>query len=177
MIQARPSRGIDPSGLDLSEKVVDIRRVAKVVKGGRHLSFTAMVVVGDGHGHVGAGLGKADAVPDAVRKGTALAQRNLITVPLEGSTIPHAVVVRFVASQVLMKPAALGTGILAGGAVRAVMEMAGVKDVITKSLGSRNPINVTKATIKGLQQLRDPQKEMAWRKPESQSRREGEARG
>ena len=173
VVQAQVERRIDPSALDLSEKVVNIRRVAKVVKGGRHLSFTAMVVVGDGRGHVGAGLAKAVSVPDAVRKGTAIAQKNLIKVPLKGSTIPHVVVVRFGAAQVLMKPAAPGAGVLAGGAVRAVMELAGVKDVVTKSLGSRNPINVARATIKGLQQLRDPQEELARRKPEPRSSREG----
>jgi len=155
---------IDPEELVLTEKVVHIRRVAKVVKGGRHLSFNAMVVVGDGEGHVGAGLGKADAVPDAVRKGTALARKSLMKVPLKGTTIPHEVMAKFGASRVRLKPAAPGTGIIAGGAVRAVLEQAGVKDVLSKSIGSSNPINATKATLKALSMLKDPQEELAKRR-------------
>ncbi len=156
---------LETEEIPILEKVVDIRRVTKVVKGGRRLSFNAMVVVGDGEGRVGAGLGKANAVPDAVRKGTTIAKKHLIRVPMKGSTIPHTIVSKVGAAKVLMKPASPGTGIIAGGAVRAVMEMAGVKDVVAKSLGSRNPINAVRATIQGLTQLRDPQEELAKRKP------------
>jgi small subunit ribosomal protein S5 len=145
-------RGFDDGG-EFQEKVVHIRRVAKVVKGGRHLTFNAMVVVGDGRGRVGAGLGKGAAVPDAVRKGTAIARKNLLAVPLKGSTIPHAVTAKYDASVVLLRPGLAGAGVKAGGAVRAVMEAMGVKDVVAKALGSRNPINVVKATLAGLKQL------------------------
>lgn len=138
---------------ELQEKVVQIRRVAKVVKGGRNLTFNAMVVVGDGEGNVGAGLGKGKAVPDAVRQGVTIAKKGMVSVPLKGSTIPHAITTKFRASRVLLKPAKPGSGIKAGGAVRAVMEAVGVKDVIGKALGSRNPINVVKATLQGLTQL------------------------
>lgn len=138
---------------DLQEKVVQIRRVAKVVKGGRNLTFNAMVVVGDGEGNVGAGLGKGKAVPDAVRKGATIARKGMLAVQLNGSTIPHSVTTKFGASKVLLRPAQPGAGIKAGGAVRAVMEAAGVKDVVAKALGSRNPINVVKATMLGLQML------------------------
>lgn len=156
MIGRRTPHGswVDSNELELTEKVVDIRRVAKVVKGGRRLSFNAMVVLGDMQGHIGAGMGKATSVPDAIRKGTAVARKNLMVVPLKGTTIPFAIVSSFGGSRVLMKPAPPGAGLIAGGAVRAVMEMAGVKDVTTKSLGSRNPINVVTATIKGLQEIR-----------------------
>ncbi|MBM3941274.1 MAG: 30S ribosomal protein S5, partial [SAR202 cluster bacterium] len=139
---------------EYQEKVVQIRRVAKVVKGGRHMTFNAMVVVGDGRGRVGAALGKGMAVPDAVRQGTNVARKHLITVPLKGNTIPHAVTSNFGASSVLLKPAPTGAGIIAGGAVRAVMEAVGVKDVVAKALGSRNPINLVKATLAGLSQLK-----------------------
>jgi small subunit ribosomal protein S5 len=138
---------------DLQEHVVHIRRVAKVVKGGRHLTFNAMVVVGDGQGRVGAGLGKGGAVPDAVRKGTSIARKSMIAMALAGSTVPHAVTGSFGASQVVIKPAQAGSGVKAGGAVRAVMEAVGVRDVVTKALGSRNPINVVKATMSGLQRM------------------------
>jgi len=164
----RPTRsysvGRDTEDLSLTERVVDIRRVAKVVKGGRHLSFNAMVVVGDEAGRVGVGLGKATAVPDAVRKGTTIARKNVIDVELKGPTIPHIVRATYCAAQVLIKPAVPGTGIIAGGAVRAVVELAGVKDVVTKSLGSRNPINVVKATVQALAQLKEPQRELEKRK-------------
>lgn len=146
----RNRAGTTEDGTELQEHVVAIRRVAKVVKGGRHLTFNAMVVVGDGQGHVGAGLGKGSAVPDAVRKGTTIAKKTMITVPMVGSTVPHRVNAHFGASDVIIKPGQPGSGVKAGGAVRAVMEAAGVRDVVTKALGSRNPINVVKATLEGL---------------------------
>ena len=146
------------------ERVVRISRVAKVVKGGRHLSFNAVVVVGDTEGQVGIGLGKADAVPDAVRKGATAAKKNMITVPLNGSTIPHEMVTKYSGAQVMLKPAAPGTGVIAGGAVRAVVELAGVKDILTKSRRSTNPVNVVKATFNALASMRDPKEEIAKRR-------------
>jgi small subunit ribosomal protein S5 len=147
---------IESRDLDLQEKVVFINRVSKVVKGGRRFSFSAVVVVGDGHGHVGAGMGKANEVPDAIKKGSAVARKNLIQVPMNKNTIAHPIVAHFGAAKVMMKPASPGTGLIAGGGVRAVMESAGIKDVLTKSLGSSNALNVVRATMAGLSQLRDP---------------------
>jgi len=154
----------DREQVSLTEKVVHIRRVSKVVKGGRHFGFNALVVVGDGQGRVGAGLGKGEEVPDAIRKGGAVARKNLIQVGMKGTTIPQAVVAKFGAANVILKPASPGTGIIAGGGVRAVVELAGVKDILTKSLGSPNPINVVYATVKAMGMLKDPEKELAKRK-------------
>lgn len=145
---------IDASQMDLKEKTVDLRRVAKTVKGGRRMSFSAIIVVGDGQGYVGAGLGKAAEIPEAVRKGTDDAKKNLIKVPLNGSTIPHEVLGEFGAGKVLLKPASEGTGVIAGGAVRAVLEAAGIRNILTKSLGSNNAANQVQATMAGLRQLK-----------------------
>ena len=158
--QPRP-REEDPLGF--TERVVFTRRIAKVVKGGRRLRFNALVIVGDSKGQVGAGLGKALVIPDAVRKGNAIARRGLVTIPLKGSTIPHEITVKKGASIVIIKPAREGTGVIAAGAMRAMLELGGVRDVVGKSLGSRNPINIVKATLEALRLLRDPEVELARR--------------
>ena len=166
----RPRREEEDSGL--VERVVKIRRVSKVVKGGRNLTFNAMVVVGDGNGNVGAALGKAGAVPDAVRKGTTYAKKAMAHVELNGPTIPHEITSKFSGAKVLLKPAAPGTGVIAGGGVRAVMEAVGVKDVLSKTFGSANTINIVRATLDALHQLRDPITATERRKGTSVSREE-----
>ena len=144
------------TGREIKDQVISINRVTKVVKGGKNLSFSVLVVVGDRQGRVGYGMGKAKEVPTALKKGVDKAKREMIEVPMSGSTVPHAVMGRFGAGRVMIKPAQEGTGVIAGGAVRAVMESAGIKDVVTKSLGSANPTNIVKAVFQGLLQLRTP---------------------
>jgi small subunit ribosomal protein S5 len=156
---------VNPEGLDLKDRVVHISRVAKVVKGGRRFSFSAVVVIGDGLGHVGTGLGKANEVPDAIRKAVQNARRVLIKVPLVNGTLPYEVIGEFGASKVIMRPASPGTGVIAGGGVRAVIESAGISNILTKSLGSNNPHNLVKATINGLSQLQTPEQVLAIRGP------------
>ncbi len=152
----QPKQRIPSQGLDLTDQVISINRVTKVVKGGKNLSFAALVVVGDGAGHVGFGTGKAREVPVAIKKAIEAAKKNLIRVPLIKNTLPHAIIGEFGAGRVLMKPASEGTGVIAGGAVRAVMQAAGVHDVRTKVLGSANPHNVVRATFNGLLNMKDP---------------------
>ncbi len=158
---------INPNELTLKDKVVFINRVAKVVKGGKRFSFSALVVVGDGHGWVGMGNGKAAEVPDAIRKAVERAKKDLIKVPLKHGTIPFVVTGHYGAEEVLLKPASEGTGVIAGGAVRAVMEVCGIQNIISKSLGSGNPNNVVRATLSGLQELRSPDEIRKMRRSES----------
>ena len=157
------AKNFDPATLDLQEKLVSLNRVSKTVKGGRIARFAALMVVGDGNGHVGYGLGKAAEVPDAIRKGIEDAKKNMIAVSLKGSTIPHEVLAEYGAGRVLLKPAAPGTGIIAGQSVRAVLELAGIKNIRAKSLRTNNPVNVVKATIEGLRSLRTAEEVAALR--------------
>ena len=150
--------------LDLSDKLVNINRVSKVVKGGKRMRFTALMISGDGKGRVGIGVGKANEVPAAINKAGVIARKNLIKVKLSGTTIPHEITVKFGAAKVFLKPAAPGTGIIAGGSIRAVVEAAGIKDILSKSLGSHNQMNVAKAAILALSRLRDPKEEVAKRR-------------
>jgi small subunit ribosomal protein S5 len=155
---------IDAADLNLNDKLIDVNRVAKVMKGGKRLRFSALVVTGDGAGHVGLGIGKANEVPTAISKGGAQARKNIIKVPLVGGTIPHEIRAHFGASDVFLKPAMPGTGVIAGGSVRAVLEASGIKDILTKSLGNSNHINVAKATMLALSMLKIPKEELARRR-------------
>lgn len=151
---------INPEGLSLTDKVIYINRVAKVVKGGRRFSFSALVVVGDGNGHIGFGKGKAKEVPEAIRKAVEHAKRDLMKIPIKDGSIPHQITGRYGAGKVVMKPAVEGTGLIAGGAVRAIMEVAGIHDIVTKSLGTHNPFNTVRATLDGLTKLKDSESVM-----------------
>lgn len=154
---------VDKNETNLNDRVIHINRTSKVVKGGRRFSFSALIVVGDGSGNVGYGLGKAKEVPEAIRKGVEKAKKNMISVPIQGTTIPYDVVGKYGAGKVLLLPASEGTGVIAGGAVRAILEVAGVSDILSKCLGSNNPHNVVKATIRALQQLKSPEEILARR--------------
>ena len=158
--EASMRQTINAEELNLTETLVHIRRVAKTVTGGRKLSFSALMVVGDNEGHVGFGLGKGNEIPVAIRKGVAKAKKNMVQVPMSGSTITHEITAKFGAASVLLKPAAPGTGVIAGKTMRAVLEAAGIRDILTKSLGSSNPINVIQATLLGLSRLKDPRQEL-----------------
>ncbi len=159
----QPLSRIDAAELNLNDKLITVNRVAKVMKGGKRLRFSALVVTGDGAGHVGLGIGKANEVPSAISKGGAQARKNLVYVPLAGSTIYHAITVHFGAATVMLRPAVPGTGVIAGGSVRAVLEACGVKDILSKSLGASNHINVARATMLALTQLKNPKEELAKR--------------